>query len=69
MIPKVYLLYKNILIAKSYIILRCVIPLCWYNNTEILCIILSVGHNYISLSTVGKYNYMFRPYRWAIFRL
>jgi len=30
---------------------------------------LSVEHNYISLSTVGKYFYMFRPYRWAIFRL
>ena len=32
------------------------------NNTEILCITLTVEHNYISLSTVGKYNnYMFPP--------
>jgi hypothetical protein len=34
-----------------------------------LCITHTVEHNYISSSSTVGYNYMFRPYMWAIFRL
>ena len=51
------------------VILRCVIPLCWFNNKEFCVLHVQSNTTIIHLLVQQKYNYMFRPYMWAIFRL